>query len=97
MYLPAKLYELSCDRMIKNFPSRYLILDFNHHNHLWGANQENGQGKAVEHLIDNHNLILFNDSIHTQFDKVKLAPHSIFPFVMPIYTWMLHVKFHQID
>ena len=55
--------------MIKSFSSRYLVLgDFNGHSYLWGANQENERGKAVEHLIDSHNLILLNDSVHTRFD-----------------------------
>ena len=56
--------------MIKSFSSRYLVLgDFNGHSYLWGANQENERGKAVEHLIDSHNLILLNDSVHTRFDN----------------------------
>ena len=55
--------------MINSFSSRYLILgDFNGHSHLWGANQENERGNVVEKLIDNHNLILLNDSVHTRFD-----------------------------
>ena len=48
---------------------RYLILgDFNGHSHLWGAYQETERGKVVEKLIDRHNLILLNDSVHTRFD-----------------------------
>ena len=63
------LNELAFDRIIKSISSRYLILgDFNDHSYLWGANQENERGKAVEHLIDSHNLILFNDSVHTRLD-----------------------------
>ena len=51
------------------FLSRYSILgDFNGHSHLWGANLENECGKIVEKLIDRHNLILLNDSVHTRFD-----------------------------
>ena len=67
---PSKtLNELAFDRMINSFSSRYLILgDFNGHSHLWGANQENERGKIVEKLIDRHNLILLNDSVHTRFD-----------------------------
>ena len=53
----------------KSFSSRYLVLDFNGHSHLWGANQENQRGKVVEKLIDSHNLILLNDSVHTRFDS----------------------------
>ena len=71
VYVPPSgtLNELAFDRMIKSFSSRYLVLgDFNGHNHLWGANQENERGKVVEHLIDSHNLILLNDSVHTRFD-----------------------------
>ena len=61
--------ELAFDRMINSFSSRYLILgDFDGHSHLWGANQENERGKIVEKLIDCHNLILLNDSVHTRFD-----------------------------
>ena len=69
VYVPPSgtLNELAFDRMIKSFSSRYLVLDFNGHSHLWGANQENERGK-VEHLIDSHNLILLNDSVHTPFD-----------------------------
>ena len=54
--------------MINSFSSRYLILDFNDHSYLWGANQENEHGKVVKKLIDSHNLILLNDSVHTRFD-----------------------------
>ena len=52
VYVPPSetLNELAFDRMIKSISSRYLILgDFNGHNYLWGANQENERGKAVEH------------------------------------------------
>ena len=63
------LNEQAFDRMINSFSSRYLILgDFNGHSHLWGANQENERGKNVEKLLDRHNLILLNDSVHTRFD-----------------------------
>ena len=59
--------DLSC--RTNSFSSWYLILgDFNGHSHLWGANQENERGKIVEKLIDRHNLILLNDSVHTRFD-----------------------------
>ena len=71
VYVPPSgtLNELAFDRMINSFSSRYLILgDFNGHSHLWGANQENERGKNVEKLIDRHNLILLNDSVHTRFD-----------------------------
>ena len=71
VYVPPSetLNELASDKMIKSFSSRYLVLgDFNGHSHLWGANQENESGKAVEHLIDCHNLILWNDCVHTRFD-----------------------------
>ena len=71
VYVPPSetLNELAFDRMINSFSSRYLILgDFNGHSHLWGANQENERGKIVENLIDRHNLILLNDSVHTRFD-----------------------------
>ena len=71
VYVPSSetLNELAFDIMINSFSSRYLILgDFNGHSHLWGANQENERGKIVEILIDHHNLILLNDSVHTRFD-----------------------------
>ena len=71
VYVPPSetLNELAFVRMINSFSSRYLILgDFNGHSHLWGANQENEYGKVVEKLIDRHNLILLNDSVHTRFD-----------------------------
>ena len=64
------MITLAFDRMINSFSSRYLILgDFNGHSHLWGANQENERGKVVEKLIDRHNIILLNDSVHTRFDS----------------------------
>ena len=71
VYVPPSgtLNELAFDRMIKSFSSRYLVLgDFNGHSQLWGGNQENERGKIVERLIDSHNLILLNDSVHTLFD-----------------------------
>ena len=85
--------------MIKSFSSRYLVLgDFNGHSHLWGANQENERGKVVEHLIDSHNLILLNDSVHTRFDTYhQTSSLMIFLYVILLYTWMLHVRFYQID
>ena len=68
--LPSEaINELAFDRMINSFSSRYLILgDFNGHSHLLGAYPENERGKVVEKLIDRHNLILLNDSVHTRFD-----------------------------
>ena len=71
VYVPPSgtLNELAFDRMINSFSSRYLVLgDLNGHSHLWGANQENEHGN-VEKLIDSHNLILLNDSVHTRFDS----------------------------
>ena len=71
VYVPPSeaINELAFDRMINNLSSRYLILgDFNGHNHLWGANQENERGKVVEKLIDRHNRTLLNDSVHTRYD-----------------------------
>ena len=71
VYVPPSgtLNELAFDRIINSFSSRYSISgDFNGHSHLWGANQENEHGKIVEKLIDRHNLILLNDSVHTRFD-----------------------------
>ena len=72
VYVPPSgtLNELAFDRIIKSFSSRYLVLgDFNGHSHLLGAHQENEHGKVVEKLIDSHNLILLNDSVHTGFDS----------------------------
>ena len=72
VYVPPSgtLNELAFDRMIKSFSSRYLVLgDFNGHSHLWGANQDNERGKVVEKLINSHNLILLNDSVHTRFNS----------------------------
>ena len=71
VYVPPSeaINELAFDRMIISVSSRYLILgDFNGHSHWWGANQENERGKIVEKLIDRHNLILLNDSVHTRFN-----------------------------
>ena len=71
IYVPPSetLNELAFDRKINSFSSHYLILaDFNDHSHLWGANQENERGKVVQKLIDSHNLILLNASVHTLFD-----------------------------
>ena len=51
--------------MISSFSSRCLILVFNGHGYLWGANQENEHGKVVGKLIDSHNLTLLKDSVHT--------------------------------
>ena len=74
VYVPPSetLNVLSFDRMVNSFSSHYLIFgnfgDFNGHSHLWGANHENERGKVVEELIDRHNIILLNDSVHTRFD-----------------------------
>ena len=71
VYVPPSeaIDELAFDRKINSFSSCYLILgDFNGHSHLWEANQENEHGKVVEKLIDRHNLILLNDSVHNLFE-----------------------------
>ena len=71
VYLPSSetLNDLAFDRMIKSFSSRYLVLgDLYGQSHWLGANQENERGKVVEYVIDSHNLILLNDSVHTRFD-----------------------------
>ena len=62
VYVPPSetLNELVFD---KSFSFCYLILgDFNGYSYIWGANQENERDKVVEHLIDSHNLILWNDA-----------------------------------
>ena len=88
MFLPSSesLNELAFERMVESLLSRYLILgDFNGHNHLWWAYQENERGKVVEHLIDNHNLILLNDCSYS----VWYLPTNQLPtwsfFVSPFY------------
>ena len=100
VYVPPceTLHELAFDRMINSFSSRYLILgDFNGHSNLWGPNQENERGKIVEKLIDRHNLMLLNDSVHTRFDTYHQTSYLIFLYVIRLYTWMLRVRFHQTD
>ena len=99
VYVPPSetLNELAFDRMINSFSSRYLILgDFNGHSHLWGANQENERGRIVEKLIDRHDLILLNDSVHTRFDSYHQTSSLLDLYVILLYTWMLRVRFHQI-
>ena len=85
VYVPPSgtLNELAFDRMINSFSSRYLILgDFIGHSHLWGANQVNERGKIVEKLIDRHNLILLNDSVHTRFDTYHQTSSLLPPKVL---------------
>ena len=43
---------------------------------IWGANHDNEHGKVVEKLIDCHNLILLNDSVHTRFDTFHQTSSS---------------------
>ena len=71
MFLPMKLsMNWHLIEWLKSLSSHYLVLgDFNGHSYLWGANQENEGGNVVEHLIDSHNRILFNYSVHTRFDN----------------------------
>ena len=98
VYVPPSetLNELAFDRMINSFSSRYLILgDFNGHSHLWAANQGNELGKIVDKLIDRHNIVLLNDSLHTRFDTYHQTS-SLLDLIL-LYTWMLRVRFHQTD
>ena len=102
VYVPPSeaINELTFDRMINSFSSRYLIiLDFNGHSHLWGTNQEIERRNVVEKLIDRHNLILLNDSVHTLFDTYHQTSSLLdLSLCHPsIYIWMLHVRFYQID
>ena len=56
--------------MLDSFPSDCLVLgDFNAHSHLWGSNNEDKRGKVVEDILDSHQLILLNNSVHTRFDS----------------------------
>ena len=71
------LNKFAFERMIEFYISFFILGDFNGHSHLWGANQENEHGKVVEHLIDSHNLILLNDSVHTRFDTYHQTSHFV--------------------
>ena len=69
MFLPVKLLmNWHLIEWLKVFHLVLVLWDFNAHGCLWGANQANERGKVVEHLIDDHNLILLNNSVHTRFD-----------------------------
>ena len=83
--------------MINSFSSRFIILgDINCHGLLWGANQEIERGN-VKKMIDHHNLILLNDSVHTQFDIHHQTNFLLDLYVILRYTWMLNLKSIQID
>ena len=73
VYVPLSetLNELAFDRMINSFSSRYLILGSLMVIVIYGKlirrmNVERLLKKIV--VIDCHNLILLNDSVHTRFD-----------------------------
>ena len=110
VYVPPNeaINELAFDRMINSFSSHFLILgDFNGHSHLWGAYQENEREKVVEKLIDRHNLILLNDSVHTRFDTyhqtsslldLSLCHPSIYMYVaFEVYSDRLGSDHHPIS
>ena len=47
-------------------PSPYLLLgDFNAHSLSWGAVEDNERGEVVNEFLSKHNLVLFNNKIHT--------------------------------
>ena len=71
----------------KSFYLCCLILDFNGHSHLWGANEENECGKVVQHLIDNrHDLILW-PFILVLIIIIKRAP-LLYLYVILLYMYM---------
>ena len=73
VYLPPseKFKKLAFIRMIQSFSTPYLVLgDFNGHSYLWGSQQQNENGKAMEELIEKYELILLNNSEPTRFDSV---------------------------
>ena len=67
--------ELQFNNLIKQFKHPYLLLgDFNAHSPLWGTQYQNSSiqwgncsqnntGKVIEKIIDNHDLILLNNSV----------------------------------
>ena len=72
VYVPPSelINKLAFKRMLDSFPSDCLVLgDFNAHSHLWGSKNDDKRGKVVEDILDSHQLILLNNSVHTRFDS----------------------------
>jgi hypothetical protein len=46
--------------------------DFNSHNKLWGSKSTDANGRAVEDVLDEHNLVLLNDGSSTRLDPSSL-------------------------
>lgn len=68
-YLPDRNWhrEALVD-LIDQLPSPFLITgDLNSYNCLWGSKLTNKQGRMIENILDEHNLILLNTGLDTHY------------------------------
>ena len=64
VYLPPRAAFTNADiqSLLDQFPSSFLLLgDFNAHNPLWGGDILDSEGKVIEDVINNNNVVLLND------------------------------------
>ncbi len=71
IYLPNS-HSLDANEMkdlIKQLPKPFILLgDFNSHNTTWGSNKSDTRGRHMENIIDEEDLIIFNNGQPTHFN-----------------------------
>ena len=68
IYLPPRAAFTNADiqSLLDQLPSPFLLIgDFNVHNPLWGGNILDSEGKVIEDIINNNNVVLLNDGTMT--------------------------------
>ena len=68
IYLPPRAAFTNADiqSLLDQLPSPFLLLgDFNAHNPLWGGDILDSEGKVIEDIINNNNVVLLNDGTMT--------------------------------
>ena len=68
VYLPprAAFTNANIQSMLDQLPSPFLLLgDFNAHNPLWGGDILVSEGKVIENIINDNNVVLLNDGTMT--------------------------------
>ena len=55
--------------IVKNCNKNFILCgDFNSHNPIWGSQRTNTNGRRVEKIINEYNLVILNDGSPTHFD-----------------------------
>ena len=74
IYLPNQhtFSEKDIENIIKQLPKPFIITgDFNSHNIIWGSQNTDNRGKAIEKILESENLVLLNSMEPTRINPIN--------------------------